>query len=73
MLWDFDAVSLYPSAMWDENSIYPRIETWKAHTKVMNEEVVERFNSQTLTQEWAILKIKFYNPSSSIVQHIPSR
>ena len=23
LLWDFDAVSLYPSAMWDENSIYP--------------------------------------------------
>ena len=27
LLWDFDAVSLYPSAMWDESSIYPRIET----------------------------------------------
>ena len=27
ILWDSDAVSLYPSAMWDENSIYPRIET----------------------------------------------
>ena len=23
LLWDFDAVSLYPSAMWDEKSIYP--------------------------------------------------
>ena len=22
LLWDFDAVSLYHSAMWDENSIY---------------------------------------------------
>ena len=27
LLWDFDAVSLYPSAMWDEKSIYLRIET----------------------------------------------
>ena len=27
LLWDFDATSLYPSAMWDEKSIYPRIET----------------------------------------------
>ena len=27
LLWDFDAVSLYPSAMWDKNSIYPRVET----------------------------------------------
>ena len=27
ILWDFDAVSLYPSAMWDEKSIYRTIET----------------------------------------------
>ena len=26
LLWDFDAVNLYPSAIGDENSIYPRIE-----------------------------------------------
>ena len=26
-------VSLYPSAMWDESSIYPRIETGYAFTK----------------------------------------
>ena len=24
---DFDAMSLYPSAMWDENSVYPKLET----------------------------------------------
>ena len=24
---DYDANSLYPSAMWDENSLYPKIET----------------------------------------------
>ena len=36
LLWDFDATSLYPSAMWDENSIYPRIETGYAFTKEMN-------------------------------------
>ena len=27
LLWDFDCVSLYPSAMWYKNSIYPKIET----------------------------------------------
>ena len=27
LLWDLDAVSLYPSAMWDENSFFPSIET----------------------------------------------
>ena len=46
-LWDFDAVSLYPSAMWDENSIYPRIETGYALTRDMNNELVEKLNNQT--------------------------
>ena len=27
LLWDFDAVSLYPSAMQDKNSIYPSVDT----------------------------------------------
>ena len=35
-LWDYDTVSLYPSAMWDENSIYPRIETGYVFTLDMN-------------------------------------
>ena len=71
LLWDFDAVSLYPSAMWDENSIYPRIETGYAYTKDMNDELVEKFNNQTFTQGSAILKIKYYNPENLIVQHLP--
>ena len=40
LLWDFDAVSLYPSAMWDERSIYPRIETCYAYRTDMNDELV---------------------------------
>ena len=71
LLWDFDAVSLYPSAMWDEKSIYPRIETGYAYTKDMNDELVEKFNNQTFTRGSAILKIKYYNPKNLIVQHIP--
>ena len=71
LLWDFDAVSLYPSAMWDEKSIYPRIETGYAFTRDMNDELVEKFNNQTFTQGSAILKIKYYNPKNLIVQHIP--
>ena len=35
LLWDFDAVSLYPSAMWDPKSIYPKIETGFAFGKHM--------------------------------------
>ena len=58
LLWDFDAVSFYPSAMWDQNNIYPRIETGYAYTKVMNDEFVEKFNDQTFTQGSAVIKIK---------------
>ena len=71
LLWDFDAVSLYPSAMWDEKSIYPRIETGYAYTRDMNDEIVEKFNNQTFTRGSAILKIKYYNPKNLIVQHLP--
>ena len=71
LLWDFDATSLYPSAMWDEKSIYPRIETGYSFTRDMNKYLVHRFNNQTFTQGSAILKIKNYNPKNLIVQHIP--
>ena len=71
LLWDFDAVSLHPSAMWDEKSIYPRIETGYAFTKKLDDELVEKFNNQTFTQGSAVLKIKYYNPKNLIVQHIP--
>ena len=71
LLWDFDAVSLYPSAMWYENSIYPRIETGYAYTRDMNDTLVEMFNNQTFTRGSATLKIKYYNPKNLIVQHIP--
>ena len=71
LLWDFDAVSLYPSAMWDEKSIYPRIETGYAFTRDMNKVLVEKFNNQTFTQGSALLKIKYYSPKNLIVQHLP--
>ena len=71
LLRDFDAVSLYPSAMWDENSIFPRIETGYSYTRDMNDELVKKFNSQTFTKGSAILKIKYYNTKNLIVQHLP--
>ena len=71
LLLDFDAVSLYPSAMWDEKSIYPRIETGYAYTRDRNDELVEKINTGNFTQGSAILKIKYYNPKNLIVQHLP--
>ena len=71
LLWDSDAVSLYPLAMWDENSIYLRLETGYAFTRDMNDELVEKFNTGKFTKGSTILKIKYYNPKNLIVQHLP--
>ena len=71
ILWDFDATSLYPSAMWDEKSIYPRIETGYAFTRDMNKFLVHKFIIGNFNQGSAILKIKYYNPKNLIVQHLP--
>ena len=71
LIWDFDCVSFYPSAMWDPKSIYPKIETGYACEKHMNNELVEKFNNQTFSQESAILKIKYSDPKNLIVQHLP--
>ena len=71
LLWDFDAVGLYPSAMWDENSIYPRIETGYAFTIDMNNLLFHEFNNGNFNQGSAILKINYYNFENLIVQHLP--
>ena len=71
---DFDATSLYPSAMWDQNSVYPKIETGLAFKPHMNDIYVEAFNNQTFNEngdESAILTIKYYNPPDLIFQHLP--
>ena len=67
----FDANSLYASAMSDEKSINPRMKTGYALTPDMNYEIVKSFNTQTLNQRGATLKIKYFNPENLIVQHIP--
>ena len=71
---DFDATSLYPSAMWDENSVYPKIEFGFAFTPHMNDVYVETFNNQSFNEngdESAILTIKYHNPPDLIFQHLP--
>ena len=70
LLMAFDATSLYPSAMYDESSTYPKIETGFAFTPEMNKEIVNQFNMKTFTKS-AILKIKYYNPKDIVLQHIP--
>ena len=56
LLWDFDAVSLYPIAMWNKSSIYPMIKTGWAFTEDLNNKFVENFNTDKFTQGSATLK-----------------
>ena len=70
----FDATSLYPSAMWDKNSAYAKIETGYAFQPHMNDVFVNEFNFQIFSQDGndsAILKMKYYNPPDLIFQHLP--
>ena len=72
MLWWIS--SLYASAMWDENSVYLRIETGFAFKPHLNKTFVDAFNNQTFNDggdESAILRIKYYNPPNLIFQHLP--
>ena len=71
---DFDATSLYPTAMWDEHSVYPKIETGFAFKPHMKKTYVKAFKNQTFNQdgdESAILNTKYYNPPDLIFQHLP--
>ena len=74
VMMDFDATSLYPSAMWDKSSVYPKIQNGFAFKPHMNKIYVEAFNNETFNQdgdETAILTIKYYNPPNRIYQHLP--
>ena len=73
---DYDATSLYLSAMWDEISVYPKTETVFAFKPDMNDVYVKTFNNKTFNQagdESAILRLKFYNPPNLIFKHLPVR
>ena len=70
---DFDATSLYPSGMWDETSVNPKIKSDFAFKHHMNNVSLEAFNNQTINQhgnESSISK-KNYNAPDLIFQHLP--
>ena len=70
---DFVATSLYPSAMWDEKSVYPKIKSGFGFKSQMKDVFVEAFNNQSFYQdgnESAILKKQYYNPRDLIFQHL---
>ena len=68
---DSVASSLYPSAMWDESSVNPKIETGYAFKPHMKDFYVEAFNNQTFNgdgNDSTRLKINYYNPPNLIFQ-----
>ena len=74
VMMDFDATSLYPSAIWVENSNHPIKETGFAFKPDMNETYADAFNNQTFNEdgnESVILRIKYYKPPDLIFQHLP--
>ena len=71
---DSDSTSLYSSAMWVENSVYPKIETGFVFKRHMNTTFVDAFNNQTFNEdgdESALLAIKYYNPPDLMFQNLP--
>ena len=47
---DFDGNGLYPSAMWDENSVSLKIESGFVFAPHMKDVYVKAFNGQTFNQ-----------------------
>ena len=73
---NFDATKLCPSAMYDENSVYPKMESGYAFKPHMNDITVNEFSNKTFNQdgnEFVFLKIKYYNPPHLIFQHLAVR
>ena len=71
---DFDATSLHISVMWNNESVYPKMENGFAFTPFTNDVHVEVFNIHTSNHdgnESEILKIKCHNPPDLIFQHLP--
>ena len=54
LLWDFNAVSLYPSPMSDEKSIYPKTESGYAYTRDIIDDIDKKFNEGNFTKRSAI-------------------
>jgi hypothetical protein len=67
----FDATSLYPSAMWDENSEFPDITSGRTFRCSEEKEVLNLFNSQKFRPKTGFFKIKYYYPPEQFLQHLP--
>ena len=73
---DFDATSIYPSAMWEEKPVYPKKGSGFAFKPHLKDAYVEAFTNQSINQdgnESALIGIHFYYPPEFISQHLAVR
>ena len=73
VLMAFDAVSLYPSAMFDENSEYPKAQSARPFNKSEENEFKELFNSQEFRPKCGIFKVYYEYPNNLFFQPIPAK
>ena len=71
LLMDLDATCLYPSAVRDDKSTHPLLETGYAFTPDVNEDLTEKFNSENFNEGSANIELEYYNPPDLIFQHLP--
>ena len=72
-LMNFDGVSLYPSAMADKDSEFPKANSARMFKPEEEKEFLEQFNSQTFRPKTAILKVRYNNPQTLFLQHLPAK
>ena len=62
--------------MWDDNSIYPKIESGQVFIRHMNDIFNIDSNGKTFNQDGgdsADLKVEYYHPPNQICQHLPTK
>ena len=70
---NFDENGLFPTAMSDKESVYPKVETGSAFKKDMKDDLAKAFNNQSFTKRCAILPEFIRKNIYIILYYIPRR
>ena len=71
ILLDFDATSLYPSAMADKESEYPKGEPMLFEKSKHELKMLNLFNTQKFRPRTGVFRVKYSNPKDLFFQHVP--
>ena len=71
VLMAFDGNSLYPSAMIDEHSYFPKVESARLMKSDEAKKIKDQFNTNTFKKS-GIFQIEYENDSKQFLQHLPS-